>query len=175
MIQNGSLWKFQLKQTHNEHWNTCYPKQNHKTFFTFKTWSWTHFKHIHFYLDVQISQLNLNNFYSNLFYLFKPHLAIVLGLMDAYTKAPLHFGYFTISNPNRPWWPSGLGRVSNSSRHSLEDPGLNPCSGLHYWSLRSRKNFVAIQIAGRRVTSVAYDIEPSVDAIRHDQSARALH
>ena len=27
---------------------------------------------------------------------------------------------------NRPWWPSGLERVSNSSRHSLEDPGSNP-------------------------------------------------
>ena len=27
---------------------------------------------------------------------------------------------------NRPWWPSGLEHVSNSSRHSLKDPGSNP-------------------------------------------------
>ena len=26
----------------------------------------------------------------------------------------------------RPWWPSGLERVSNSNRCSLKDPGLNP-------------------------------------------------
>ena len=38
----------------------------------------------------------------------------------------------------RPWWLSGLELVSNSSRHSLEDPGSNPCSGLLYQSLRSR-------------------------------------
>ena len=30
------------------------------------------------------------------------------------------------TSKNQPWWPSGLERVSNSSRHSLEDPGLNP-------------------------------------------------
>ena len=36
-----------------------------------------------------------------------------------------------------PWWPSGLERVSNSSRHSLEDPGSNPRLGLPYRSLRS--------------------------------------
>ena len=28
------------------------------------------------------------------------------------------------------WWPSGVEHVSNSSRHSLEDPDLNPPSGL---------------------------------------------
>ena len=38
---------------------------------------------------------------------------------------------------NRPWWPSGVGRVPNSSRQSLKDPGSNPCLGLWYWSLRS--------------------------------------
>ena len=27
---------------------------------------------------------------------------------------------------NQPWWPYDLERVPNSSRHSLEDPGLNP-------------------------------------------------
>ena len=31
---------------------------------------------------------------------------------------------------NRPWWPSGLERVSNSSRCSLKDPGLNPARGM---------------------------------------------
>ena len=29
-----------------------------------------------------------------------------------------------------PWWPSGLGCVSNSSKRSLEDPGLNPARGV---------------------------------------------
>ena len=29
---------------------------------------------------------------------------------------------------NRPWWPSGLERVSYSSRHSLKDLGSNPRS-----------------------------------------------
>ena len=29
----------------------------------------------------------------------------------------------------RPWQPSGLELVSNSSRHSLEDPGSNPTHG----------------------------------------------
>ena len=33
---------------------------------------------------------------------------------------------------NRPWWPSVVEGVSNSSRHSLEAPGSNPCSGLQY-------------------------------------------
>ena len=27
---------------------------------------------------------------------------------------------------NRPWWPSGLEHVSNSSRHSVADPVSNP-------------------------------------------------
>ena len=58
---------------------------------------------------------------------------------------------------NRPWWPSGLGRVSNSSRHSLKDPCLNPA--WDYDIDRSEvENFVTIQIAGRRVTCVAYNI-----------------
>ena len=33
---------------------------------------------------------------------------------------------------NRPWWLSGFERVSNLSRHSLEDPGLNPARGNKY-------------------------------------------
>ena len=45
-----------------------------------------------------------------------------------------------------------------------EGPGSNPCSGLQYRSLRSRNKFVAIQIAGRRVTCVAYDIPSSASA-----------
>ena len=36
------------------------------------------------------------------------------------------------------WWPSSLERVSNSSRHSLQDSGLNPRSGLRYQSLKNR-------------------------------------
>ena len=37
-----------------------------------------------------------------------------------------------------PWWPS----MSNSSRHSLEDPDLNPRLGLRYWLLRVRNGLL---------------------------------
>ena len=58
----------------------------------------------------------------------------------------IFFAFFTRQNlewlwekSSRPWWPSGLEHVSsNSSRHSLKDPGSNPRSGLRYWSLRVR-------------------------------------
>ena len=33
---------------------------------------------------------------------------------------------------NRPWWPSGLSRRSNSSRVAAEDPGSNPAWGCLY-------------------------------------------
>ena len=33
---------------------------------------------------------------------------------------------------NRPWWPSGLSRHSNSSRVAAKDPGLNPAWGIHF-------------------------------------------
>ena len=33
---------------------------------------------------------------------------------------------------HQPWWLSGLECVSNLSRHSLQDPGSNPRSGLQY-------------------------------------------
>ena len=36
---------------------------------------------------------------------------------------------------NRLWWPSGLERVLNSSRYSLEDPGLNPRSRIYTSSM----------------------------------------
>ena len=39
---------------------------------------------------------------------------------------------------------------------------------------QSRKWLVTIQIVGRQVTCVAYNIEPSVDAIRHAQCALVL-
>ena len=39
---------------------------------------------------------------------------------------------------NRSWWPSSLEHVSNSSRHALEDPDLNPRLGLQYRLLRSK-------------------------------------
>ena len=32
---------------------------------------------------------------------------------------------------NRPWWPSGLIRRSNSSRVAAEDPGSNPAWGMY--------------------------------------------
>ena len=40
---------------------------------------------------------------------------------------------------NRPWWPSGLEGVSNSSRHSLEDPGSNPARGIFIHTKLSNK------------------------------------
>ena len=43
---------------------------------------------------------------------------------------------------NWSWWPSGLEFVSNSSRHSLEDPGLNPTLGVFIpTNLNISKNF----------------------------------
>ena len=47
---------------------------------------------------------------------------------------------------NRPWWLSSLEHVSNSNRHSLEDPGSNPAQGENYiWShLYGRSNAPAI-------------------------------
>ena len=56
---------------------------------------------------------------------------------------------------NRPWWPSGLERASNSSRFSLEGSGLNPAWGIaavsyfsvhmfricHIWSWGRRDRF----------------------------------
>ena len=43
-----------------------------------------------------------------------------------------YFLYPTRLIMNRPWWPSILERVSNSSRRSLKDPGLNPAWGHLY-------------------------------------------
>ena len=42
----------------------------------------------------------------------------------------LYFLFDQQQQVNRPWWPSSLEGVSNSSRRSLKDPGSNPTRGL---------------------------------------------
>ena len=51
-----------------------------------------------------------------------------LSALRKKTNFGLNFGlFFKIRELlNRPWWPSGLECVSNSSRRSLKDPGSNP-------------------------------------------------
>ena len=55
---------------------------------------------------------------------------------------------------DRPWWPSGLERVSNSSRHSLEDPGLNPTRGMYLYGTIMDPLFIH---CWRNMVSIARD------------------
>ena len=50
-------------------------------------------------------------------------------------------------------------------------PGLESPLGITISISQKQKYFVAIQIAGSRVTCVAYNIEPSVDAIKYSNNS----
>ena len=64
--------------------------------------------------------------------------------------------------------------ISNSSRENALGPRFQSLLRITILIVQNWKQFLAIQTAGRRVTCVAYDNKPSVDAIRHAQCAQVL-
>ena len=74
----------------------------------------------------------------------------ILNLVTRLVELP-EITYGISLDRNRPWWPSGLSRYSNSSRVSAADPGLNPAQGVNihrvpsfYWPRLSHSTRKAV-------------------------------